>query len=74
MARDSGSGSPCWFPHQPRYVAAAPQNTPNVDVVIAFDVEGQVRIALEHPGAQARQLQLIGMAKRADPGCSEIRA
>lgn len=35
------------------------QYSPNIDMAVLLDVEHKVRIALEWPGAQAGQIQLI---------------
>ena len=51
--------------HPGCYVALTMQDAPNVDVVVALDVEDQVRIAFQWPKAQARQIKLVGAPGRA---------
>lgn len=42
------------------------QYTPDVDVAGQIDVEDEIRIALQGPGTQARQIQFMGVARRAN--------
>ncbi len=44
------------------------QHAPDVDVVRALDMEDDVRVATEWPGAQSRQVQFMAVARRAAPG------
>ncbi len=39
------------------------QNQPYVDVVIAFNVEHQIGIALQRPAKPPRQIQLVGVER-----------
>ena len=43
----------------------AVQDTPDIDVIVTFDVKNQTRIAHEWPGSQTRQFQFVGIARRA---------
>jgi len=40
------------------------QDTPDVDVIVMFEVKDQVGVALEWPYAQTRQIQFMGIAWR----------
>lgn len=48
-------------------VALGMQNTPDIDVVIALDVEHQVGVTLQRPAEQPRQIQIVAIA--ADTRC-----
>ena len=41
------------------------QHPPDVDVVQALDAEGKIGVTGQRPRAQARQVQLVGVAQRA---------
>lgn len=49
--------------HPRRDVALAVQYTPDIDVVRALDVEDEVGAARQRPGAQARQIQVMRVAR-----------
>lgn len=49
--------------HPRRDVALALQHTPDIDVVRALDVEDEVGVARQRPGAQARQIQFMRVAR-----------
>lgn len=51
--------------HPSRDVTLPMQHTPDVDVVGMLNVEDQIGITLQQPGAQARQVQLVGISRRA---------
>jgi hypothetical protein len=42
------------------------QDSPDVDVAGQFNVEDQIRIALQGPGTQAGQVQFMGVSRRAN--------
>ena len=44
------------------------QHTPHIDVVWVLDVEHEVRVARQRPSAQARQVDLMGVARRSVGG------
>ncbi|BAQ80146.1 uncharacterized protein PST29_2257 [Pseudomonas sp. St29] len=46
-----------------RKVTHTMQNPPYIDVVIAFNVEHQIGIALKRPAKHPRQIQLVGVAR-----------
>ena len=48
-------------------VALGMQNSPDIDVVIALDVEHQVGVTLQRPTEQPRQIQIVAIA--ADTRC-----
>ena len=41
------------------------QHAPDVDVIFAFNVEHEMGIILHLPAAQSRQVELMGVARRA---------
>ncbi len=49
--------------HPRRDVALAPQHTPYIGVVGAFDVGDEVVVARQRPGAQVRQIQFMRVAR-----------
>lgn len=53
------------FLHPRRDVTLPVQHTPNVDVVGVLDIEDQIGIPSQRPGAKARQVQLVGVSRRA---------
>jgi hypothetical protein len=40
------------------------QHAPDIDMIVAFDVEYQMGIPSQRPRAQPRQIQLVGVARR----------
>lgn len=54
-----------WFLHPSRDVTLPVQHTPDIDVVGVLDVEDQIGIPSQRPGAKARQVQLVGVSRRA---------
>ena len=50
--------------HPRRDIALAVQHAPDVDVIGMLDVEHQVGVARQRPGAKARQVQLVRVARR----------
>lgn len=42
------------------------QYTPDIDVAGQIDVEDEMRIAMQRPETQARQIQFMGVARRAN--------
>lgn len=53
-----------WFLHPRRDVALPMQHTPDIDVVGVLDVEDQIGIPRQRPGAKFRQVQLVGVSRR----------
>jgi hypothetical protein len=45
--------------HPHRDITLSVVHAPDIDMVWAFDVENQVRIARQRPGTQARQIELM---------------
>lgn len=50
------------FLHPGRNVARTMQHAPDVDVIVALNIEDEIRITGQRPIAQARQVQLMGVA------------
>ena len=44
------------------------QYAPDIDVVLVLDVENEVRIARQRPGAQAGKIEFMGVARGACGG------
>ena len=59
----SGVQSLCTFPHPCGNVSFRAQHPPHVDVIIVLDVEDQPRKALQRPGSQSRNAQLMSMVR-----------
>ena len=53
------------FLHPGRDVTLPVQHTPDVDVVGVLDIEDQIGIPSQRPGTKARQVQLVGVSRRA---------
>ena len=51
--------------HPDGNVALAVEYAPDIDVVRSFDVEDEVGVGRQRPGAQARKVQLMPIARRA---------
>src|SRR5574337_1498075 len=51
--------------HPGRDVPLVMQHAPNVDVIGALDVEHEVRVAWQWPGAQPGQVEFVGVTRRA---------
>ena len=51
--------------HPGRAVALPVQHPPDIDVIVALDVEHQMRVARQRPEPQARKVQLVGVTGRA---------
>jgi hypothetical protein len=49
--------------HPRRDVALAVQHTPDIDAVRALDIEDELGVARQRPGAQARQIQFMRVAR-----------
>ncbi len=59
MALLRGIREPC------RYVAPAVRYAPNFDVILTLAIENQIREALERPATQSRNVEFVGVARRA---------
>ena len=56
------------YPHPGRNVAAAVQHPPDIDVIIPLDIEHEMGVTLHLPAAQTRQVEFMGIARRAGRG------
>ena len=56
------------FQHPRRNIPLAVQYAPDIDVVLVLDVENEVRIARQRPGAQAGKIEFMGVARGACGG------
>ena len=57
------SGEDIWILHPGGNVALAMQYAPDIDMVRSFDVEDEVRVGRQHPGAQPRKVQLMPISR-----------
>lgn len=60
-----GSSQAVRLLHPRRDIALAVQYSPDIDVVWMLDVKHDVRVAVQRPGAQAWQVELVGVTRRA---------
>ena len=51
------------FAHPRRNVAAAMEDAPDIHVISAFHIEHELRVILQRPMAQAREIELIRTAR-----------
>ena len=54
--------------HPCRDIALAMKDAPDINVIAAFDIEDQVRVLLQRPESQIRQVEFMGVPRRSRAG------